>query len=334
MTEDNLYADVLKQFERYGKSAESVLSEVLDMVSDPDDLKELIHDFLDVPNENMAKKAAEKYLKLFGEDPDIQAVYDEIEQNNAENEELQEVGELEYAQRRILHNKYRKPPVSDFFDLVRMANSSGMCLNPGCTTCGCMQFRNFCKTLGKPAITEMLKAIPEEYIGEVLRNYRYRDPLRIIMVVFRDFSDDIPVIKAMHEENVIYETARAARIQENEEKTKREMAAREERIRIKFEKHSAVTKARADERNKFLENFTGKSLPERLTAILDDDKHTAAYYSLDYDAITDEELLRLPTELLQRTAGTKKGKKDKEWNSFRRRVKELISADDDKYSAG
>ena len=55
----------------------------------------------------------------------------------------------------------------DFAELIEYANMKNMCMNPGCTTCGCMPFRKLCReTIGYENICGIVRAVTPEYFAE------------------------------------------------------------------------------------------------------------------------------------------------------------------------
>ena len=83
-----------------------------------------------------------------------------------------------------------------FFDFMDFVHSRNWCLQPGCTTCGCMPFRNYCKNvIGYNSMCDLINAVTVEMIADQDPEDWY-EPLRIIYdVVFHDLPVEAPLMK-------------------------------------------------------------------------------------------------------------------------------------------
>ena len=83
-----------------------------------------------------------------------------------------------------------------FFDFIKYVHSQKMCTRPGCTTCGCMPFRSFCKDeIGFNTMCELINAETYEQI-DFQDPEDWYEPLRIIYdVVFPDLPIEAPLMK-------------------------------------------------------------------------------------------------------------------------------------------
>ena len=73
-----------------------------------------------------------------------------------------------------------------FWELLSYARIR-MCLNPGCTTCGCMDFKKLCESQGRDSLQKMLGDITLEEIKRQ-HNLLWHDALEII---FHYFGTDL-----------------------------------------------------------------------------------------------------------------------------------------------
>ena len=83
-----------------------------------------------------------------------------------------------------------------FFDFIEFVHAQKMCTQPGCTTCGCMPFRNYCKDqIGFSEMCDLINAVTYEQSADQDPEDWY-EPLRIIYdVVFHDLPIDAPLMK-------------------------------------------------------------------------------------------------------------------------------------------
>lgn len=143
---------------------------------------------------------------------------------------------------------------NSFFDVVEYACLRKMCMQPGCTTCGCMPFRNLCKDkIGFAHMCELIGAVTEKQIHNKNPEYWY-EPLRIVYdVVF----PDIPLDSALMTEYLRIRSELFAQRQLKREKAaarvkaEREQAAqrRAERAR-KAEEHRERSRIKNEEYRK------------------------------------------------------------------------------------
>lgn len=82
-----------------------------------------------------------------------------------------------------------------FWDFLTYVKEKNMCTTPGCTTCGCMPFRNFCKNeIGFRDMCELISTVSYREIEDSSPEYWY-EPVRIIYDnVFPSLPTDNPLM--------------------------------------------------------------------------------------------------------------------------------------------
>ena len=116
-------------------------------------------------------------------------------------------------------------------------------------------------------------------------------------------------------------------VKEREEREKQEAEERriqKRKIRTEWrEKHAA-------ERAAVCEQISKLSSEDQLRYICEPDRYAPGYYGIDFSAISDDDLLALPSELLTAILSSYPTLKDNEWRSFRKRVKQILQSKTEK----
>jgi hypothetical protein len=243
---------------------------------------------------------------------------------------LKEVIDKETRKQQLLDgfDLFEKPveeiTAMDFHRLVNYALLSEMCLKRWCTTCGCMEFRELCKSLGKEKMTAIVEAVPEEYIKNGLTYPEYT-ALELIRIT-TGISADNPLMRLYTRTEEKRREEYLARQKAAAEKKQKEMQLAEER-REKKKKEKADWR---EQHNKERENIRArlKTMPieEQLALLCDENAFMPGYYDIEYSKISDEELQNLPLELLERLAVTFPTVKDKQWKEFRKRIRTILKS--------
>jgi len=84
----------------------------------------------------------------------------------------------------------------EFFSFIAKCKEDNLCMNPGCTTCGCMAFRMRCiNDIGFERMDKMISSVDESMMKSINTAFWY-EPLEIIYgVVFRNISTDNPLMR-------------------------------------------------------------------------------------------------------------------------------------------
>ena len=135
-----------------------------------------------------------------------------------------------------------------FFDLMDYVRVHNMCTRPGCTTCGCMPFRNLCKKeIGYRKMCELINAVSQEQIlNEDPENWY--EPLRIVYdAVFPHLPVDTPLMKEYFRiRSILFAQFQSRR----EETEKRVQAEREQAAQRKAERERKAEEHRERSRIK------------------------------------------------------------------------------------
>ena len=219
--------------------------------------------------------------------------------------------------------KQEKINGSHFFLLVNYALENKMCLQMGCTTCGCARFRSLCRDLGLELITEMVQAVSDESLKWGL-NYPEYTAITLINIVFRNkIPRDNPLMRYFDRTEAQKRISYERRQEEKKRREAEENRAAEERKRIKREKHQQIKDRKKEERDRFLPNFKKKPLLEQVKIIAEDDQHTPHYYAIDYEGIDKETVQKLETATLHKIEQRKA--RSRSWSKLRAYArKELI----------
>ena len=100
--------------------------------------------------------------------------------------------------------------------------------------------------------------------------------------------------------------------------------AEERREKRKGEK--AAWRANHDvERERIRAEIKALPLEEQIALLCGENAFMPGYYGIDFSAISDEELLSLPSELLEKLSSSFVTIKDQKWQAFRKRIKHMIT---------
>ena len=118
-------------------------------------------------------------------------------------------------------------------------------------------------------------------------------------------------------------------VKEKEEQRKKEKEAAEakrlEAIEQKRQAQKRLQKERAEIRNAFLNQFGRLSLDDQLLTMAKDENHNPSYYGIDFDSITDEDIVTLPQQTIEAIINAYSSYSDKKWKAFQRRLKRHMS---------
>ena len=108
----------------------------------------------------------------------------------------------------------------EFFRFVRMTEKANICTQPGCTTCYCGEFREYCgNILGLERINALLSAVTEDALHSTETLWLY--PLLVIEFIFgREKLADCPITFALDDETRRYEERRRRERELGEQKNR------------------------------------------------------------------------------------------------------------------
>ncbi len=184
----------------------------------------------------------------------------------------------------------------DFHRLVNYARNSEMCLQRGCTTCGCWEFRELCRQLGKEKMTAIVNAVPEEYLKNGL-SYPEYTALELIKIT-TDVPTDNPLMQFYSRTEEKRRVEYQARQKAAAEKKRKEMQLAEERREKKKKEKAAWRERHNVERDAFRDKIKGWPLEQQLSYLCNEAEYLPGYYGIDFSDISDEELHSISQELL------------------------------------
>lgn len=223
----------------------------------------------------------------------------------------------------LLHKPIEEIDSQDFISLIRFAQNSNMCLELGCTTCGCMPFRHLLRTIGSAKIKAILEAVPE---NEVIRNLAFRDAYAVLYLIYIvcNIGNESPLMQCFFLEKERRHSEWLARIKASEEKKEKEMKEAEERRILKRKIRTEWREKHAAERAAICAQISKLPLEDQLRYICEPGRYAPGYYGIDFSAIRDDDLDILPTDLLTAIINTYPTVKDKAWKDLRKHAKQTL----------
>ncbi len=191
-----------------------------------------------------------------------------------------------------------------YIDLLKKAENEKLCVRPGCTTCGCMKFRELIKEINESSLVDDIYLTDVSKLNEIFSYDFWTDATRVIHhTIGKEFrrrgSSEPQVIRHINDLYNKYLSERRLKALENihreEEKVKNDRIVRRKH-QEQHKKNKEFNEQKRDQDTRF---FSQLSVTEKIRVLLEDNKHTSDYYPLssifeaemDMVSIQDLELL-------------------------------------------